>query len=60
MIKKSIKIELNDEDLKEILAKEFNLKLDTMIMRVIHYQGDQHNPEQTTIIIESEHVQPLV
>ena len=57
MSKQTIKIELSDKELKEIIAKEFNLKLDKMILRVTHYEGNQREPEYTSIVVESERVQ---
>lgn len=56
MAKQTIKIELNNNDLKEIIAKEFNLKLDKMVLRVHHYPANQREPEFTNIVVESERV----
>ena len=56
MAKQTIKIELSDKDLKEIIAREYNLKLEKIILRVIHFEGDQREPEYTSIVVESERV----
>ncbi len=54
MAKEIIKIEISENELKEILAKEFNLKLNNLKLKVHHYEGNQREPEYTKIIIESE------
>ncbi len=54
-----IKLEFNETDLKELIALKYNLKLDKTILYVSHYQGDAREPSYTTIIVESEKINPL-
>jgi hypothetical protein len=54
MAKEKITIEISENDLKEILAKVFNLQLHNLKLKVHHYECNQIEPEYTKIVIESE------
>ncbi len=54
MAKETIKIEISQNELKEILANVFNLKLNNLKLKVHHYEANQREPEYTKIVIESD------
>lgn len=47
------KLEFSEQDLKELIAKEYDLKLEGMSLSVSHYQGDAREGSSTTIYVES-------
>ena len=54
MPKEKVKIEFNQNDIKEIIAEKYNLKLETVYLHITHYNGDAREPEYTSIIVEGE------
>lgn len=46
------KVELNEKDLKQVLAEKYNLREDSVSISINHYKGDQREPEYTSIIVE--------
>lgn len=48
-----IKLEFSEQDLKELIAKEYNLKLEGMYFNVSYYEGNARESSNTTIIVES-------
>lgn len=52
MAKITTKIVLNEKDLKEIVAREYNLELSQTTIRIDKFNGDQREPSYTNIIIE--------
>lgn len=53
MAKKTLKIELSDQELKEILAKEFQFDPKNATIRVNRLEGNHCEPGYANIIIES-------
>lgn len=47
------KLEFSEKDLKELIAKEYNLKLEGMYLNVSHYEGNARESSSTTIHVES-------
>lgn len=54
MPKEKIKIELTKEELKELIAKNYKLRLETCCIYIDHYKGDQRDPAYTNVIVEGE------
>ena len=64
MPKETIKIKFSEEDLKELIAEKYGLKLETAQIYVSYYAGDQsyytgdqREPDYTSIIVEGERMQ---
>lgn len=54
-MKKTIKIEFTEIELKHLIAEKFKLKNnDKLSIRVSHYAGDQREPGYTNVIVEGE------
>jgi hypothetical protein len=43
MVKESIKIELNEDDIKKMVAEKYNLDIEKTTIRIIHYAGDRES-----------------
>lgn len=54
MPKELIKIEFNEEDIKELIAEKYKLKLESAIIRINHYKGNMREPSYTSIVVEGE------
>lgn len=53
-MKEIIKIEINEKDIKMLVAEKYGLDVTKAIVRVNHYAGDQREPAYTKIIVEGE------
>ena len=54
MAKIRLKIVLEKEDIKKLIAEKYNLKLHDMSFLINHYVGDAREPEYTSIVIEAD------
>jgi hypothetical protein len=54
MVKESIKIELNEDDIKKMVAEKYNLDIEKTTIRIIHYAGDRREPKSTSITVTGE------
>lgn len=50
--KEIIKIVFTEKDLKELIAKEYNIDVDTCSLIINKYDGDAREPSYTSIIFE--------
>ena len=50
-MKESVKIELNQNDIKKMVAEKYNLDINITTISVSHYSGDSREPEYTSIIV---------
>jgi hypothetical protein len=48
------KIELDEKDLKELIAEKFNLNKETTTISINKYNGDGREASYTNIIVEGE------
>jgi hypothetical protein len=51
MAKESIIIELDENDIKKMVAEKYNLDINRTSIRVSHFNGDAREPEYTSIIV---------
>ena len=51
MAKESVKIELNEKDIKELVAQKWGLDLKSCSVCVSHWKGDAREPEYTSIVV---------
>mgnify|MGYP007068653584 CR=1 FL=1 len=47
------KLEFSEQDLKELIAEKYNLKLEGMYLNVSYYEGNARESSSTTIYVES-------
>jgi hypothetical protein len=51
MAKESVRIELNEKDIKELVAQKWGLDLSSCTISVSHWKGDAREPEYTNIVV---------
>ena len=51
MAKESVKIELNQKDIKQLVAEKYNLDINSASISVSHWKGDAREPEYTSIVV---------
>ena len=51
MAKETTRIELNEKDIKELVAEKYNLDLERTTVSISHYKGDAREPTYTSIIV---------
>lgn len=51
MVKEYIKIELTEQDVKEMVAEKYKLDINRTTISVYHYNGDAREPAYTSIVI---------
>ena len=51
MAKSYIRVELNENDIKQMVAEKYNLDVNKTDIEVSHYAGDQREPSYTTILV---------
>jgi hypothetical protein len=56
MAKESIKIELNEEDIKKMVAEKYNLDIEKTTIRISHYAGDRREPKSTSITVTGQKI----
>ncbi len=55
-MKELVQIELNQKDIKALVAEKFNLHEATSTISVSHWQGDSREPEYTSIVVKGRKV----
>jgi hypothetical protein len=56
MAKESIKIEFNEDDIKKMVAENYNLDIEKTTIRISHYAGDRREPKSTSIIVTGQKI----
>lgn len=51
MAKESVKIELDQRDIKQLVAEKYNLDVSSARISVSHWNGDAREPEHTAIVV---------
>lgn len=51
MVKVSVKIELNQEDIKKLVAEKYNIDENSATITISHFNGDAREPEYTSIAV---------
>ena len=51
MAKEYIKIELNEIDIKKLVAEKYKLDINRTTINVSHYAGDAYEPAYTSIVV---------
>ncbi len=51
MAKESVKIELDQKDIKQLVAEKYNLDVNTSSISISHWKGDAREPEHTSIVV---------
>ena len=51
MPKEYIKIELTENDIKQLVAEKYNLDINRTTINVTHYDGDAREPAYTSIVV---------
>lgn len=51
MAKESVKIELNEKDVKQLVAEKYNLDINFTSISVSYWKGDAREPEYLSIIV---------
>jgi hypothetical protein len=51
MAKESVKIELDQKDIKQLVAEKYNLDVNSASISVSHWNGDAREPEYTLIVV---------
>ena len=54
MAKESVRIELDEKDIKELVAEKWGLDPRTCTINISHYNGDQREPAYTNITVSGE------
>ena len=54
MAKESIVIEMNENDVKELVAEKWGLDPKTCTISISHYKGDNREPQYTSITVKGE------
>ncbi len=51
MAKESIKIELDEDDVKKLVAEKYNLDVNSTSISITHFNGDAREASYTSIIV---------
>ncbi|MCG8786398.1 hypothetical protein G1K52_11575 [Tenacibaculum finnmarkense] len=54
MPKESVVIELTQRDIKKMVAEKYNLDINRTTINVSHWEGNQREPEHTSIIVKGQ------
>ena len=51
MAKESVIIELNQKDIKQLVAEKYNLDVNSATISVSYWKGNAREPEYTSIVV---------
>lgn len=54
MAKESIVIEMDEKDVKELVAEKWGLDPKTCTISISHYKGDNREPQYTSITVKGQ------
>lgn len=49
-----VKLEFSEKDLKDLITEKYELKPESVVLRISHYEGDSRDPSYTTVTVEGQ------